>query len=168
MTIEEAIKTAIQFETNVEGVYRNAVEEATDPIGKKVFSVLADEEHGHLDYLNHRLEEFTSTGKVTVEDLQTAIPSEEVIREGVDKLETRMAEADRGRELQMLYKARDVEEKTSDFYKKMVSDLSSEGQELFKRFVEIEEGHMAIVQAEIDYLSGSGHWFDFREISLEG
>ena len=36
-----------------------------------------------------------------------------------------------------------------------------------RRFMEIEEGHQAIVQAEIDALSGHGAWFDFTEIRFE-
>jgi len=36
-----------------------------------------------------------------------------------------------------------------------------------QRFVEIEEGHRAIVQAEIDCVSGLGFWFDTAEFKLE-
>ena len=78
-----------------------------------------------------------------------------------------MADEDRGGELQMLSRAFDVEVKTSNFYKKMVTELTSEGQQLFARFVEIEEGHLAIVRAEIDYFSRSGYWFDFKEFDME-
>ena len=42
-----------------------------------------------------------------------------------------------------------------------------DAQKMFARFVEIEEGHQAIVKAEIDAVSGSGFWFDFNEFSLE-
>ena len=80
-----------------------------------------------------------------------------------------VAGQDRGvAELQTLKKALDVELETSNFYKKMVKELPAEGQELFARFVEIEEGHLAIVQAELDYASGTGFWFDFMEFNLEG
>ena len=41
-------------------------------------------------------------------------------------------------------------------------------QEMFRRFVEIEEGHQKIVQAEIDCVSGAGFWFDSMEFKLEG
>ena len=34
-------------------------------------------------------------------------------------------------------------------------------------FLGIEQGHQAIVQAEIDALSGLGFWFDFQEFNLE-
>jgi rubrerythrin len=79
-----------------------------------------------------------------------------------------MAARDRGTEIELLRKALDIEEKTCTFYRRMVAELPAEGKGLFSRFVEIEEGHLAIVQAEIDYLTGSGHWFDYREFSLEG
>jgi hypothetical protein len=49
----------------------------------------------------------------------------------------------------------------------MVGELSGERQRLFARFLEIEEGHVAIVQAEIDAVSGSGFWFDMKEFDLE-
>ena len=49
----------------------------------------------------------------------------------------------------------------------MVRTLDGDGRRLFERFVEIEEGHQAVVQAEIDSVSGMGVWFDTMELSLE-
>ncbi len=167
MTIEEAIKTAIEFETQVRDVYHSAMEDTTDRVGKRIFRVLADEEQGHLDYLQGRLDEWKRTGTITTERLVTTIPSEEAIREGISKLKDRMADEDRGGELKMLTKAFDVEVKTSNFYKRMVRDLPAEGQQLFSDFVKIEEGHLAIVRAEIDYLTRTGYWFDFKEFDME-
>jgi hypothetical protein len=60
-----------------------------------------------------------------------------------------------------------VERETSAFYQEMVGTLDGTGHSLFERFVEIEGGHLALVQAEIDSLSGSGYWFDTAEFSLE-
>ena len=167
MTIEEAIKTAIEFETQVRDVYRNAREGITGPAGKRIFRVLADEEQNHLDYLQSKLSEWKRTGKITTERLETTIPSEKSIREGIGKLVDRMENQSRGGELQMLAKAFDVEVKTSNFYKEMVRDLPAEGKELFTDFVRIEEGHLGIVRAEIDYLSRTGYWFDFKEFDME-
>ena len=50
----------------------------------------------------------------------------------------------------------------------MVATLDADGKKLFERFVEIEEGHVAIVQAEMDMVTGAGFWFDTAEVSLEG
>lgn len=60
-----------------------------------------------------------------------------------------------------------METETSDFYRRMVSELPAEARGLFSRFLEIEEGHLAIVQAQIDHVSGTGYWFDVREFDLE-
>jgi hypothetical protein len=49
----------------------------------------------------------------------------------------------------------------------MVTELDAAGRELFSHFLEIEQGHQAIVQAEIDALTGLGFWFDFAEFKLE-
>jgi hypothetical protein len=38
---------------------------------------------------------------------------------------------------------------------------------MFARFLEIEAGHIAIVQAELDYISHTGYWFDFKEFDME-
>ena len=109
MTMEEAIKTAIEFETQVRDVYRGAMEDITDPVGKRIFRVLAGEEQNHLDYLQSKLSEWKRTGTITTERLETAIPSEESIRDGIGKLEDRMADEGRGGDLKMLTTAFDVE-----------------------------------------------------------
>ncbi len=167
MNVEEAIKTSIEYETKVRNVYAEAMKAATDPVGKKVFRVLAKEEQHHLDILQDKLRELKETGKATTEGLDTVIPSPKAIQEGVSKLEKRMSDKDYGKELNMLKKALDVEMETSAFYRKMVDTLPEKDQELFTRFVEIEEGHVAIVQAEMDAVQGLGFWFDFKEFSLE-
>ena len=49
----------------------------------------------------------------------------------------------------------------------MVEELPEGARPLFRRFLEIEDGHLAMVQAEIDTLAGTGFWFDVQEFSLE-
>ncbi len=168
MTIEEAIKTAIEFEKNVKASYHKAAEEAKDPTAKHVLAVLAEEEEGHVAFLQSRLAEWQKEGKLTPAVLNTAIPSKERIAEGVAKLQENLekprAEAD---DLAHFKQALDVEREASGFYKKMISELPEEGQRLFERFVEIEEGHLAMAQAEIDTAKGLGYWFDFQEFRLE-
>lgn len=132
----------------------------------RVFSVLADEEQRHVDYLESRLAEWRRTGKVNPVALTTAVPSRETIAEAASNVSTGLSDADRGTELKMLGKALEAERKTSSFYRRMVAELPAEGQKLFERFVEIEEGHVAIVQAEIDSLTNTGVWFDTFEVQL--
>jgi len=167
MEVEKAIKTAIDYETKVMSVYTEAVDKAKNEIARRVFKKLADEEKGHVAYLKNRLSEWQKTGKITPAKLATAIPGKDAIDSGVKKLEDKMKEADNFGEAQMLVKALDVEIETSNFYQKMADELEAEPQQMFQRFLEIEQGHLALVQAELDQLNGTGFWFDFREFNLE-
>ena len=168
MTIEQAIKTGIEYELQVRKVYSEAAKNFADPAARRVMGVLADEEDRHVQYLETRLEEWQSTGKVTAAKLETAIPSRRAIEASVKKLTKRMAQQDFSRELAMLRKALELEIEATNFFKQMVAELGAEERKLFGRFVEIEEGHEAIVQAEIDAVTGLGFWFDYSEFKLEG
>ena len=168
MTIEQAIKTGIEYELQVRKVYSEAAKKFKDPVARKIFTVLADEEDRHVAYLESRLEEWERTGQVTAAALETSVPSEEEINAAMSKLNSRMAEQDFGVELEMLKKALALEGEATAFFREMVAQLQEEEQRLFVRFVEIEAGHEAIVQAEIDALTGLGFWFDYTEFRLEG
>ncbi len=167
MTLEEAIQKALDYETRVRDIYRSALGSVSDPVGKRLFLALADDEQYHVDYLRKKLDQWKTSGKITVEKLESSLPAFEDIAQDVEKLETRMAEEDRGDEKQMLSKALTVEVETSSFYKKMVGELSDDGRALFSQFLIIEDGHIAAVQAELDFLSNTGYWFDWKEFDME-
>jgi rubrerythrin len=167
MTLEEAIQTALEYEEKVRDVYVHARADAINDIGRRVFKALAKEEQGHVDYLYQKLAELQNTGQVTAGELGSTIPSPEAIKAGVEKLENRLASDDRDNEIRLLKKALQVEVETSGFYKQMVKELDPAGQKFFSPFLEIEEGHVTLVQAELDCVSGTGFWFDMQEFSLE-
>ena len=167
MTIEEAIKTAIQYEKRVVQVYEEAVRAREDETGKKIFAALVKEEEQHVVYLVNRLNELKATGHVTAASLGTVVPSRERIDEGVRTLQSRVARKAPEAEMRLLKRALDVEVETSAFYARVVKELPPEGRALFERFVEIEHGHQAIVQAEMNAVAGNGYWFDIPEISME-
>lgn len=165
MDLEQAIKTALEFENKVCGTYAEAMEKAEDPVARRVFGTLAREEQGHVEYLEHCLDQWKKEGKLTPETLATAIPSEEQIARGLEEMKSKV-EARRDAstvEVELLQKAIEAEEATSNYYKQMVGQLDETGQKLFRRFVEIEEGHLAIVKAEMDSVQGLGYWFDMPE-----
>ncbi len=167
MTIEQAIKSGLEYEAQVRKVYSEAAKKFHDPVARKIFNVLADEEDRHVAYLESRLDEWQRQGLVTAEKLETAIPSKAAIESSVRRLQRRMAQQDYSAELEMLKKALHLEIEATAFFKRMVGELQAEGRQLFARFVEIEEGHEAIVLAEIDALTGLVYWFDFQEFRLE-
>ncbi len=168
MTIEQAIKSGLEYEMRVRKVYSEAAKKFSNPVARKIFSVLADEEDRHVAYLESRLEEWQHRGVVTAGKLETAIPAKASIESSVRRLQRRMEQQDYSAELEMLKKALALEAGATAFFKRMVAELQAEERKLFARFVEIEEGHEAIVQAEIDALTGLGYWFDYQEFRLEG
>ena len=109
MTLEEAIKTAIDYEEKVRDVYLQARSEATNDVGKRVFRILSKEEQEHVDFLRRKQAELQDTGKVTAEKLATAIPSREAIAEGLAKLENKMESEDLTAESHMAQLAFDLE-----------------------------------------------------------
>ena len=167
MTLGDAIQTAVDYETRIRDIYVEAAEQTADPVGQRLFRTLADDEQYHIDYLNKKLEQWQCSGRLTVEELKSSVPALDAIIKNVDMLQKRMGEEDRGDEKQMLSKALTVEVETSNFYRKMVDDMPQEGRDLFSRFLVIEDGHIATVQAELDFLNSSGYWFDWKEFDME-
>jgi rubrerythrin len=166
--LDEAIKTAIEFEKKVYDVYVNAMDKIADPVGKRIFKQLSVEEAEHVSYLKHRLDEWLEKGHIDIRQLTTVVPDKERIIEGRKRIDqTAQIRKPASTEIEYLKSAFEVEKETSAFYRQMVSELSGQGQELFSRFLKIEEGHVAIVQAEIDSVEGMGFWFDMMEFNLE-
>lgn len=168
VTVEEAIKTSIEYEARVRDVYVEAVNGSKNDEGRRLFQLMADEEQRHVDFLEAKLVQWSDDGTVTADGLTTSIPSGEVIARGVDELREKVGGKPGTVELQFLSKALGVERTTSEFYERMVKELPDEAKPLFRRFLEIEEGHLALVQAQIDQATGSGYWFDVQEFTLEG
>ena len=172
MTLEEAIRTAIEYEVKVRDVYRDAVDSISDESGRRVVQQLAVEEQDHVDYLTTRLKEWKKDGTVNVEAIPRTVAGPEQIKREVARLKEQMDKpagrvADPESDLRMLEKALEVEKETSEFYHKMVQELAPEERVMFQHFLEIEKGHLAIVEAEIDSVSGMGFWFGVPEFNLE-
>ncbi len=167
MTLEEAIRTAIEYETKIRKVYREAEAAVDDEAGKRIFEALGNDEQQHIDYLQHRLEQLQNTGKIDPAKLESAIPSREIVNREAAKVKSLVAKDFHGVRQQMLSKALKVEIETSDFYQKMVDELPAEGKALFARFLEIENNHINAVRFELDYMSKTGYWFDFKEFDME-
>jgi rubrerythrin len=107
------------------------------------------------------------TGRLSVKKLKTIIPPVDVIQKETEKVATHMPLQIKTGEKEILSRALKAEIETSNFYQKMVDEMSGEGQQMFARFLEIEESHIAAVQFELDYVLKSGYWFDFKEFDME-
>ncbi|HNX31390.1 MAG TPA: hypothetical protein PKM35_07270 [Holophaga sp.] len=169
MELMDALSGAIDYEHRIRDYYADCAGRIADAKGQRIFAVLAREEQGHVQYLESRLAEWKNSGSVTVAELATLLPPAAWVREEAGKLAKRVDGAGEVSQVEVdfLKEALELERKTSAFYAELVAGLEPKYRGLFERFLEIENGHLAIVQAEIDALAGHGHWFDFMEFSLE-
>ncbi len=167
MNVEEAIVSALDYERRVRDYYTAKGNGIPDPKGKEVFALLAKEEQGHVDYLESKLKKWRVNGVLDKEALITTVPSREWIEKGKAKMKGVPLKRDLTSEIKLLKEALKLEEEVSDHYRLLVASLTDDAQEMFRRFLAIEDGHTAIVQAEIDSLEGNAFWFDFAEFNLE-
>ncbi len=170
MTLQEAIGTALDYEVKVRDHYLEGAKVLEDPKGKALFDLLGKEEQGHVDYLEHCLAEWKETGKVG-----SAKPVESLLPKGVawiDQAKKRLQQRPGKRvasatELESVKLALQYEKEASGFYRTLVSTLPESERELFATFLTIEDGHVALVQAQLDMVTGLGFWFDTMEFNLE-
>ncbi len=167
MSLENAIQTAMQMEAGIRDIYANALGQCSDPAGQRFFAMLRDDEQYHLDYLDERLHEWRRNGDIDLKAIQARVPAPDELQACLDGLEKTMAREDRGVLQQLLSKALNAEVATSDFYEKMVAENDGRARDMFSRFLEIENGHIAAVQAELDFVMNTGYWFDFKEFDME-
>ncbi len=168
MQIEEALQTAIEYESELRDIYFEAAEAEDDEKGKLFFQAMGKDEQDHLDYLKDRLEQWQKTGKLSAKKLKTTAPSKEDIERHAAEVKSLVGKESRGLKSQMLSKALKMEIKTSDFYEKMVAEMPAEAQQMFARFLEIENNHIRTLEFELDYISKTGYWFDVKEFDMEG
>jgi rubrerythrin len=168
MLLQDALGTAIEYEHRVRDHYAECAKKATDPVAQRIFAILAREEQGHVEYLEARLDEWRTTGVVQVAELKSLLPPGALVQAAAQKASKNAQPSPVAKaEIDFLKEALELERKTSAFYQELVAKLEPKHRALFERFLEIEEGHVTIVQAEIDAVAGHGHWFDFMEFSLE-
>ena len=167
MEIEEAIQTAITYETRICAMYRHAAEQISDPAGRRTLEMLGADEQRHVDYLNDRLAVWRKEGRLSVEKLESALPSAAALKTGTAKVAGHVPETRRREASYLLNQALKMEIETSAFYEKMVAELPGAGRDLFARFIEIEANHVAAVQFELDYVLKTGYWFNIKEFDLE-
>lgn len=167
MTLEEAIDSAIQYESRIRDVYRAAARKVPEPAGKRFLEMMAGDEQRHLDYLLDRLAHWKKTGELTLPKLATAVPSEERVARQMTRFKSEITRRALGDQKRFLSRALKVEIETSAFYEKMVGEMAGKYQPLFAQFLVIENRHIAAVQLQLDYATKTGYWFDMKEFDME-
>lgn len=167
MEFAEAVKTAIEMEEKVKSFYDRKATELESPIARKIFNILAEEEQGHIDYLNRQLENLKQHGNITDSALETVIPDKSRIDDMINGLENIPQPADLESDITLFRLALEMEKEVADHYRKLIDRAADEFRGFFQEFLEIEEAHENVLQAELFAAKSSGVWFDFIEFDQE-
>lgn len=163
----EILTTALKYEIKIRDLYREADSIVDDERGKAIFRALADDEQGHVDFLEYSIAQLKANDTVDPEKLQTNIPTKTDIEANIEKMRAKIPEQMLGDIKTVLNSALQMEIETSSFYRDARDKSEGEIREILERFLEIEENHVDVVQIELDHAMNSGFWFNFMEVSLE-
>ena len=165
MTIGEALDKALGYEMRIRDLYAQASADATIPEAKAFYDFLAVDEDRHVAFIERALHGARSGMIPEAVSIETSLPDdiEDAIRRAKGAFR---AKVDDGK-LTALEHALKAEEETSAFYRKLIQELPPGSSGAFARLLEIEEGHTAIVRAELDSVTGAGFWFDVRVFDME-
>lgn len=142
----EILGTALELERKGFKFYTEAERKTENKTGKRMFAQLAKEEEEHIkDIKNMFRNLYPQRGDRDIPLFDVNI-------------------SEYSGEAEALKIAIDMEKKSIEFYTEWAKgNLGS----LFKELVEIEKGHLELLEAELDYVQRTGYWFDYFESSLE-
>ena len=137
MNLEQAIQTALEYETQIHELDKEAADKVRDPSGRRTLQLLRDDELSHIQYLEHQLETWKTSGRLDPGELQTRFPSAADLAPKLKQVKHKLDVREGNRERDILEKALRAEVETSAFYEKMVRELPEEEGRLFTSFLKI-------------------------------
>lgn len=167
MTLEQTFATAVEYEQRIRDLYLHAANQALLPEAKAFYEIMAGDEDSHVAYLKHKLAEWQSGGTMSDSAPASRLPASADLSAAIGRVKKSMSSIVETGKPGALADALKAEEETSAFYRSMVGTLPEGARPVFARLLAIEEGHTAIVRAELDLVSNTGHWFDVREFDME-
>ncbi len=165
MNSQDIFKNALTHERKIRDLYLSAVGTIDDDRGKSIFKALADDEQSHIDFLEHGLDLLAREREIDIESLKFVIPPP--VEGGGRQMKAQIPERMLGDVKRVLNAALGLEIETSRFYKKACENSQGRIREVLKKFYEIEQRHVEVVQVQLDHATGSGHWFNFMEKDME-
>lgn len=156
-----AIEIAIRMETDAISFYTKATEKAKNPVGKKMFLTITEDEKRHLEMLSQIFKGLD----VKLKDISPMKNIKTVFETMRDKMMERVeATSD---ELEAFKIAMDMEKKGVEFYKVVASEAKADKEKaLFERLVHEEEQHYSVFANTYFFLSKTGNWFMWEEHSI--
>ena len=156
-----AIEIAIKMEIDAINFYSEAAEKTQNPVGKKMFLTITEDEKRHLDTLSQIFKGI----HIEMKDVSPMKNVKTVFELMKDEMMKRVkATTD---ELEAFKIAMQMEKEGVEFYKKAAIEAQTEKEKsLFERLVKEEQEHYGIFSNTYFFFSDTGSWFMWEEHSI--
>jgi len=162
----EALKLAIERERGANKFYRKAADMTQDANGKRTFAWLAKEELRHTAKLRQQLKSVLDNNKwlqwrrATAPIERAEFPS---LSEATGPVKVGAAERD------ALRQAIESEREAIAFYQEAEDSTPDlHGKTMFKALAREEEGHLALLEEELEWITQSRKYFTLHRFALRG
>ena len=150
MNIEEALTTAMELEVRARDAYVEAWDAAKHPRTRMLLDLLSDEEHAHLQFLEHELDQWSRTRGLSVNRTVVEPEVHKTVQRWAERAWEILDGVDFDEEIELLEGVLKIEETSNLFYQKLVENLPSEAKLFFENFLQAERGHMELVEAQLE------------------
>ncbi len=164
MDSTEALKLGMEREKNANKFYTEAAEKTGDASGKKTFRWLAKEEGRHLAKLSKQFRSVAGDNR-WLEWKSRVVPIEknELPRPSEAKGNVHAAAS----QVEALRRAIESEKESNAFYKRAESSTTDlNGRAMFRALALEEEGHLALLEDELEWLRRSAQYFTLHRFEL--
>ncbi|MDA8156594.1 MAG: ferritin family protein [Actinomycetota bacterium] len=154
-------ETAMKTEADAIDFYASAAQKTQNPIGKKMFQSIVEDEKRHLEIMECLFKRMhVPHGKISpMERVKTVFEENRGLM-----LQRVTATSD---DIEALAIAMRMEQESVDFYRKAAKDATDpKEKEIFERLVAEETEHYTIFSNTHNFLVDSGNWFMWKEYSI--
>lgn len=166
----QALKKALQMEMEGQEFYHKAGQKSDNPLAKKLFQHLVEQENVHIQKIKEIYQGIESkTGwpeKETTFKHERSLRS--VFKEAIENMNTDIEVS--SSEIEALKTAMDMEDNSYSFYRSRAKEATSSAEELFYQALTAEErGHYLTLLDSHEYLKDPQGWLSKNEHwSLDG
>ena len=164
--IVSIIKEAIRLELDGQSFFEHVADATHNELGKKMFMKLANDEAQHLKVFSEIFTELVGEDwKKHIGDVKSKKASM------IDALAKKVAQGGkegRASELEAISIAMDLERNAIEFFGNAATKTTdNKARDVFNRIADEERLHFDLLQAQYDYLTNSGYWFDVAEFRMD-
>lgn len=156
-----SIQIAVRMETDAIKFYTEAANKTLNPVGKKMFLAIAEDEKRHLDILGKILKGL-DMHMSDANPMQNVMTIFESMKNSMMK---KVAATDD--EMEAFKIAIQMEKEGIEFYKNLLTESKSDKETaLFEKLIAEEQQHHDIFANTYSYLADTGNWFMWQERSI--